>query len=65
MNHNRNFCATAYMIYPAIPIHGNELKENDESKNVQWFSRNELENIDVFENIKITMGYILEHYFKM
>ena len=53
------------MIYPAIPIHGNELKENDESKNIQWFSRDELENIDIFEDIKLTMDYILEHYFKM
>ncbi len=64
-NRSKNGDVYVDIIYPAIPIHGTELKMNDESKNIQWFSRDELENIDVFEDIKITMDYILEHYFKM
>ncbi len=51
------------MIYPAIPIHNTEPKLNEESSDIKWFSREELENISVFNDIKITMDYILKEYF--
>ncbi len=51
------------MIYPAIPLHDMEPKMNDESIDIRWFSREELDTIPVFEDIKITMDYILKNYF--
>lgn len=40
-----------------------ELKISNESYDIGWFSRNELEQIPVFPDIKITMDYILKTYF--
>lgn len=51
------------IIYPAVPIRDMELKINDESADIRWFSREELEQINVFNDIKITMDYILKNYF--
>lgn len=51
------------IIYPAVPIRDMEPKINEESSSIRWFSREELDNIHVFEDIKITMDYILENYF--
>lgn len=52
------------IIYAAIPNNPNQnLKKNDESVEIGWFSRNELERIPVFTDIKITMDYILKTYF--
>ena len=33
-----------------------------ESTDIGWFTRNELENISVFPDIKITMDYLLKEY---
>lgn len=47
--------------YIAIPDGNQKLKINNESDNIRWFSREELENINVFPDIKISMDYILKH----
>lgn len=52
------------IIYPAVPI--NEVDHIDSDNDIQkigWFTRNELERIKVFPDIKITMDYILKKYF--
>lgn len=38
-------------------------KINDESTSIGWFSRNELDRMPVFQDVKITMDYILRTYF--
>ena len=50
-------------IYPAIPLNHKELVISDESTNIGWFSREQLETLNVFPDIKITMDYILKNYF--
>lgn len=47
--------------YIAVPEDISDLKLNDESIDIRWFSIDELDNIDVFSDIKITFKYILEH----
>ena len=52
------------VIYAAIPV--NNVTTNhqpSESYSAKWFSREELEEIAIFPDIKITMDYILQHYF--
>ena len=49
--------------YAAVPTKEDEIKISDESTEVGWFSRQELENLPVFPDIKITMDYILKTYF--
>ena len=52
------------IIYPAIPINKVEHEDvDDDVQKVGWFSRNDLERIKVFPDIKITMDYILQKYF--
>ena len=43
---------------PEAPI-----KLNSESMDAGWFSRHELDEMPVFPDIKITVDYILHHYF--
>lgn len=53
------------IIYAAVPTRENpKIKLNDESTKIGWFERNELERIPVFQDVKITMDYILRTYFK-
>lgn len=47
------------VIYAAIPVNNIDLTLSDESLGVRWFSRDELENLPVFPDIKITYDYIL------
>lgn len=50
--------------YLAIPTNRLDVVINqEENSDVRWFSRNELENIKVFPDIKITFDYILKTYF--
>ena len=50
------------IIYAAVPNDDNEAKLNtEESDDIRWFSREELEYIDCFPDIKITMDYILNN----
>lgn len=41
------------------------LKISDESKDIGWFTRKELENMKVFPDVKITVDYILKNYFNV
>ena len=53
------------IIYPAIPNDDSkEVLNEEESDDIRWFSREELEYIDCFPDIKITMDYILKHIIK-
>ena len=53
------------VIYAAIPNSSENLKVNiDESTGVRWFSREELDYIDCFPDIKITVDYILNNIIK-
>lgn len=47
------------IIYAAKPIRRTKVEADDEIKNYRWFTREELDHINVFEDIKITMDYIL------
>lgn len=52
------------ILYFGIPI-GNTVPFVDDEETVaaKWFSREELDEINVFEDIKITMDYLLKNYF--
>ena len=53
------------IIYAAVPNYDTEPKINlVEETAVQWFSRDELDNIPCFPDIKITMDYILKEMIK-
>ena len=50
------------IIYAAVPIEStSNILRNDESDEIRWFSREELDYIDCFPDIKITMDYILNN----
>lgn len=52
------------IIYAATPNNPDaELIISNESYELGWFSRKELENLPVFPDVKITMDYILRNYF--
>ncbi len=54
------------IIYAATPNNTEaELVISNESYDIGWFSRRELENLPVFPDVKITMDYILREYFKV
>ncbi len=53
------------IIYVAIPNDDNDVVLNkEETDDIGWFSREELEYIDCFPDIKITMDYILSNIIK-
>ena len=53
------------IIYAAVPNEEKELVLNtEESDDVNWFTREELDQIDCFPDIKITMDYILRNIIK-
>lgn len=56
------FVDIIYLATPTLP--DQELKINDESTKIGWFSRNELDRMSVFPDVKITMDYILRNYYK-
>ena len=50
------------IIYAAVPNHStDEVLNKEESDDIGWFSREELDHIDCFPDIKITMDYLLEN----
>lgn len=52
------------VLYFGIPIGNTEpVVDDDETIAARWFSREELEDLNVFEDIKITMDYLLRNYF--
>lgn len=53
------------IIYAAVPNNDIEPKINiEEESSVRWFSRDELDYIDCFPDIKITMDYLLKEVIK-
>lgn len=49
------------IIYAAVPIRDTQEKLNiEESDDIGWFTRDELDEIDAFPDIKITMDYVLK-----
>ncbi len=52
------------ILYFGIP-NGNiePIVDDEETISARWFSREELEELNVFEDIKITMDYLLRNYF--
>ncbi len=51
--------------YVAVPL--DNIKYNydpNESTNIGWFTRDQLDQIDIFPDIKITMDYILKNIIK-
>lgn len=53
------------IIYAAIPNDDSKEQLNvEESDDIGWFSREELEDLDCFPDIKITMDYILKNLIK-
>lgn len=52
------------IIYAGMPLSIDEVDEDDEIDKHCWFSRDELDEIEVFPDIKITMDHILQNYFK-
>lgn len=64
---NRNLQGDMHIdiTYVAVPINNtNAVLNDEESTDIGWFSREELEAIDVFPDIKITMDYILKEFFR-
>lgn len=54
------------IIYAAVPNNEpSDLVISNESYDIGWFSRNELENLSVFPDVKITMDYVLKNYFNV
>lgn len=52
------------MVYVGKPNNpGEPLKISDESKDIGWFSRHDLEEMPVFPDVKISFDYILRNYF--
>lgn len=53
------------IIYAAVPRDNTFINsDHKEVTNAGWFSRDELDTMDVFPDIKITMDYILENMIK-
>ena len=64
---NRNSKGDVHIdiIYPAVPNDDSIAQLNiEESDDIGWFSREELDDIDCFPDIKITMDYILKYIIK-
>ena len=52
------------IVYLGKPNNPNEeLKVSDESNDIGWFSRHDLEEMSVFPDVKISFDYILRNYF--
>ena len=52
------------IIYAARPLSHVKVESDDEITNYRWFSREELETLNVFPDIKITFDYILREIIK-
>lgn len=52
------------IIYVATPNQtDSNLVISNESTGIGWFSREEIEKMEVFDDVKITMDYVLKNYF--
>lgn len=53
------------IIYPGIPVIRKLVELNwEESNSIGWFTREELNHINVFDDILVSYDYVIEHYFK-
>ena len=59
-NRNKEGYLHIDFVYLAIPLTNEIDNSNPENTGVEWFSRNDLENISVFNDIKITLDYVLD-----
>lgn len=50
------------IIYAALPLSSIDVTMSDESRGIGWFTREELDHLDVFPDIKITMDHVLKLY---
>ena len=63
---NRKSDGTRFIdiIYVGKPNNPDEpLKKNNESTQIGWFTRTELDRMPIFQDVKITMDHILRNYF--
>lgn len=52
------------IIYPAIPLERKIVELNwEESNSIGWFTREELNHIDVFDDILLSYDYVIKNYF--
>lgn len=63
-NRNREGDMHIDIIYAGVPINNIEVKASDESIDIHWFTRKELDYIDLFPDIKITYDYIINEIIK-
>lgn len=53
------------IIYPGIPVVRKLVELNwEESNSIGWFTREELNDINVFDDILVSYDYVIKHYFK-
>lgn len=52
------------IIYAAVPLSLDDIEEDEEVDKFGWFSREELDDLNIFPDIKITMDYVLQNYIK-
>ena len=52
------------IIYAGVPVNDVEGHISDESIDLHWFTRKELDYIDLFPDIKITYDYIINEILK-
>lgn len=53
------------IIYPGIPVVRKLVELNwEESNSIGWFTRKELNDINVFDDILVSYDYVIKHYFK-
>ena len=63
-NRGKNNSLHVDIIYAAVPLTIDQVDEDDEIDYSAWFSLDELEEITVFKDIKITFSYMLENIIK-
>lgn len=52
------------IIYPAIPLERKIVELNwEESNSIGWFTREELDHINIFDDILVSYDYVIKHYF--
>jgi 8-oxo-dGTP pyrophosphatase MutT (NUDIX family) len=63
-NRNKEGDVHIDIIYAGVPINDDEVHISDESIDIHWFTRKELDYIDLFPDIKITYDYIVNEIIK-
>ena len=63
-NRNKEGDVHIDIIYAGVPVNDVEGHISDESIDLHWFTRKELDYIDIFPDIKITYDYIINEILK-